>query len=119
MKNCYAVVRTEKDNTDVLCSVFYDRAEALKWARLQYVTYPEDIHVKEVALVPVEEVDIRALTPEEAVTQLSALDVDDPESSHREAEYILCRVIRTVGPEYAAVADAFSKARDRVGFWYA
>lgn len=118
MKNCYAVVRTGQDNTDVLCALFFDRAEAVKWTRLQYVTCPKNIHVKEVALVPVEEVDLSVLTPEEAVTQLSALDVYNPESSHREAEYILCRVIRTVGPEYAAVADAFNEARDRVGFWY-
>lgn len=119
MKNCYAVVRTGQDNTDLLCSVFYDRAEAVKWARLQYVMCHEDIHVKEVALVPVEEVDLDALTPEEAVTQLNAMVGGDPEKAHAEAERILCNVLRGAGPKYAAVANAFNATCDRVGFWYA
>ena len=119
MKNCYVVVRAEKDNTDVLCSVFYDRAEAVKWARLQYVMCHEDIHVKEVALVPVEEVDLDVLTPEKAVTQLNAMIGGDPEKAHAEADRILCNVLRGAGPKYEAVADAYYAARTSVGFWYA
>lgn len=120
MKNCYAVVRTGQDNTDLLCSVFYDRADAVKWARLQYVMCHEDIHVKEVALVPVEEVDLGVLRPREAVTQLNALQPSDyPEDAHCEAKQLLCKVLRAVGPEYAAVADAFNEACDRLGFLYA
>ena len=90
---------------------FDDTTEANLYVRTMDSTYPEYIHTWQ-------QVDIGVTAAAEAVTQLSALDVDDPESSHREAEYILCKVIRTVGPEYAAVADAFNEARDRVGFWY-
>ena len=116
MQNCYVVVRTGQDNTDVLCALFYDRAEAVKWARLQYVMCDENIHVKEVALVPVEEVDLSVLTPEEAVTQLSAMVHSDPEKAHAEADRILCNVLRGAGPKYEAVADAYYAARATVDF---
>lgn len=64
-------------------------------------------------------VDISVTTAAEAVTKLNAMNKgDDPEDAHREAEQLLCEVLRAVGPEYASVAYAFNRARDRVGFWY-
>lgn len=65
------------------------------------------------------EVDLSVLTPEEAVTRLTAMEyVDDSETAHIEADKILCKVLKAAGPEYAAVADAFNAAHDRVRFWY-
>ena len=60
------------------------------------------------------------MTPSEAVKKLNAMEEgDDNESLHCEANDILCEVLRSIGPEYQAVADAFESACDRVYFWYA
>ena len=53
----------------------------------------------------------------EAVEQLDALDGADPESSHFKADEVLCQTLRELGA--GEVADAFERAADRVGFWYA
>lgn len=60
------------------------------------------------------------MTPSEAVKKLNAMEEGgDNESLHREADDILCEVLRSIGPKYQAVADAFKSACDRVYFWYA
>jgi hypothetical protein len=56
------------------------------------------------------------MTIEEAVAKLDALD-GDPECDHGTAEEILCEYLKSHRAE--AVADAFERAADRVGFWYA
>ena len=67
-----------------------------------------------------QEVDFSVTTAADAITILNAMnDGDYPETAHSDAEEILCNVLRSIGPEYAAVASAFYEARDRVGFWYA
>lgn len=53
----------------------------------------------------------------EAVAELDAMPADtDEENAHGEADRILCEVLRESGLN--EVADAFERARDRVGFWY-
>ena len=56
------------------------------------------------------------MTSAEAVSKLQML-ADRPEESHREAEDILMEFLASQG--FGAVSDAFGKARDEIGFWYA
>lgn len=51
-----------------------------------------------------------------AVTKLEELN-GDPEEDHIIAERILTEYLRLRGE--TAVAEAFERARERVGFWYA
>jgi hypothetical protein len=56
----------------------------------------------------------RSMTVDEAVATLDALERgDDREAAHDEADTILMGMV----PE--AVAAAYGRARERVGFWYA
>jgi hypothetical protein len=56
------------------------------------------------------------MTSEEAVNKLEQLD-RDPEQAHRDADAILVEFLASQG--FGAVADAFSKAQDDIGFRYA
>lgn len=58
-----------------------------------------------------------SMTKYDAVMMLDRLDDSDPESAHGEAEDILMAFLKA--NEFPEVAEAFEKARDRVGFWYA
>ena len=53
------------------------------------------------------------MTKAEAVRRLDALDGGDPEADHGDADAIL---LEFVPPE---VRRAWTRARERVGFWYA
>jgi hypothetical protein len=53
---------------------------------------------------------------DKCVAKLDALN-GDAETDHGTAEKILCEYLRFVGA--GAVAEAFERAKDRVGFWYA
>jgi hypothetical protein len=57
------------------------------------------------------------MTSEEAVNKLEQLDRGDPEQAHIEADAILVELLASQG--FGAVADAFHKAQDDIGFWYA
>jgi hypothetical protein len=58
------------------------------------------------------------MTSERAIELLDAMKKsDDFESAHREADGILRDLLRSQG--FSDVADAFIKAHDRVGFYYA
>jgi hypothetical protein len=57
------------------------------------------------------------MAPEEAVKRLNALNEDDPESAHSNADDILLMVLDTNGLK--EVADAYKAAQRKVGFWYA
>lgn len=61
---------------------------------------------------------LNMMTAAEAVKRLDDLESGDNEAAHADADYILCEVLKAAGPEYAAVADAYKAARDRIGFWY-
>ena len=50
------------------------------------------------------------------VTKLDALD-GDAERSHAEADKLMQEAFRLLGAK--EVADAFERASERVGFWYA
>ena len=56
------------------------------------------------------------MTSEEAVNKLERLSTD-PADAHIEADSILVEFLASQG--FGAVADAFSKAQDDIGFWYA
>lgn len=56
------------------------------------------------------------MTIKEAVAKLDALN-GNPEFDHPEAERILCEYLKS--HRASEVADAFNRANDRVGFWYA
>ena len=58
----------------------------------------------------------REVEREIAVTKLDELN-GDPEVDHGNAEKILLEYLRLRGE--TAVAEAFERARERVGFWYA
>lgn len=58
------------------------------------------------------------LTKDMAVQLLDALTDGDPESAHIDAEEILMKFLRATD-EGEAVANAFERAQERVGFWYA
>ena len=51
-----------------------------------------------------------------AVAQLNDLD-GDPETSHSMADEILLDYLKSIGD--VSLADAFERARKRIGFWYA
>ena len=58
------------------------------------------------------------MTPDEAIMLLDAMDDEaSPEDLHREADDILCAVLRDLGHD--AVAKAYRAARNRGDFWYA
>lgn len=57
------------------------------------------------------------MTKEEYVEQLNKLTYYDQEVSHAEADDLLVAALRDAG--WGEVADAYEKAQDRVGFWYA
>jgi hypothetical protein len=56
------------------------------------------------------------MTSEEAVNKLEQLD-RGPEQAHIDAAAILVEFLASQG--FGAVADAFRKAQDDIGFWYA
>ena len=74
--------------------------------------YPGYIHTWQ-------QVDPGVMTAAQAVARLNNLVSGDNEAAHADADDILCIVLRAAGPEYAAVADAYKAANDRIGFWYA
>ena len=53
----------------------------------------------------------------EAVKHLDEMEYKDPEIQHGEAEEILCKLLRDLG--YGDASDAFDRAQERIGFWYA
>lgn len=112
----HAIIRYEHEGeirTYATPMKFKDRVEAQQYVRAMDTNYPHYTHTWE-------EVDIGVATAADAVTRLDAMDCgDDPGKAHTQAEKLLCEVLRLVGPEYASVAYAFNRARDRVGFWYA
>jgi hypothetical protein len=57
------------------------------------------------------------MTSEEAVNKLEQLNRRDSEQAHIDADDILVEFLANQG--FGAVADAFSKAQDDIGFWYA
>ena len=58
------------------------------------------------------------ISASEAVQYLDALTADgDTESDHCDADDILVELLKSIG--YAQVAEAYERARERVGFWYA
>lgn len=57
------------------------------------------------------------MTIDECVFALETLCDGDPERAHGEADEILLNYLRT--HRAGAVAEAYNKARERVGFWYA
>ena len=57
------------------------------------------------------------MTSQEAVEALNNLSCGDPESAHGQAEDIIMEFLASNG--MGEVSDAFEKARDRIGFWYA
>ena len=53
-----------------------------------------------------------------AIKKLDEMDEHgDEEALHGEAEDVLCEFLRSVN--YGDLADAFDRANERVGFWYA
>ena len=57
------------------------------------------------------------MTSEEAVNKLEQLNRRDSEQAHIDADDILVEFLANQG--FGAVADAFSKAQDDIGFCYA
>ena len=54
----------------------------------------------------------------EAIDKLAAMtEHDDAEIAHSEAEDILCGLLKELG--FGDAAEAFERASERVGFWYA
>lgn len=92
---------------------FRDADAAEQFIRAMDAIYPDHIHTWQ-------QVDFGVMTAAAAVAQLKRMDGGrSKEDAHIEADEILCKVLKAAGPEYAAVADAYYAARDRVGFWYA
>lgn len=67
------------------------------------------------------------MTTNDAVAALKAL-VDkhtgqkfglDREYLHVDADKLLCQYLKELGPEHAAVAEAFEELDEEHGFWYA
>lgn len=56
-------------------------------------------------------------TKTKSIKALQTLDPRDPEVAHAEAEDVLLNYLRKTGD--ADLADAFVRARDSIGFWYA
>jgi predicted GNAT family N-acyltransferase len=57
------------------------------------------------------------MTSEEAVNKLEQLDDRDPEQAHLDADAILVEFLASQG--FGTVADAYCKAQEYIGFWYA
>lgn len=58
------------------------------------------------------------MTREDVIRELDAQEMgDDQEAAHTLAEDALLAFLRDEG--YGDVADAFTGARERVGYWYA
>lgn len=57
------------------------------------------------------------MTKQEAIDKLNALTGDDQESDHIDADRILVQMLNET--EFKEVADAWNRADERVGFWYA
>ena len=57
------------------------------------------------------------MTIDECVFALETLGDEDPEGAHVEADAILLDYLQT--HRAGAVAEAYNKARERIGFWYA
>ena len=58
------------------------------------------------------------MTKKEAIDVLNNLnEAGDTEDSHMVADDVLCAALRNLG--HADLADAWERARDRCGFWYA
>ena len=58
------------------------------------------------------------MSKDEAIKQLNAITEDgDKESDHGTADSVLLEYLRASGGQ--EVADAFERARERAGFWYA
>ena len=57
------------------------------------------------------------LSPEHIISELDALGKGDPEAAHGHAEGLLMAYLRSWG--HGDIADAYERARDRVGFYYA
>lgn len=60
------------------------------------------------------------MTKDQAVSTLNAIGFpasSDEEADHQNADDILVKFLRANG--HKDVADAWERARDRVGFWYA
>lgn len=57
------------------------------------------------------------MTSQESVQALNNLSGGDPEFAHRQAEDIIMEFLASNG--MSEVSDAFQKAKDRIGFWYA
>ena len=53
------------------------------------------------------------MTPEEFARRMQEIDSGDPETSHREADELMARVLRELG--YGAGVDVF----DNMSRWYA
>jgi hypothetical protein len=53
----------------------------------------------------------------EAIETLDGLPSDDPEVAHGQAEQVLLDYLCANGA--CELADAFKRARGRIGFWYA
>ncbi len=54
---------------------------------------------------------------DQACEELNALTSADPESAHGEADDVVMEVLRLHNLSH--VADAFERASERCGFWYA
>ena len=57
------------------------------------------------------------MTPEEAVKALDELEGGDNEAMHLYADQVLLDLIKSLG--HPEVAEAFNRADERVGLWYA
>lgn len=53
-----------------------------------------------------------------AVAKLDVLTDADAEDAHREADAIIVLYLQSLGPPHAQVAEAWDRAKDRIGFWY-
>lgn len=56
-------------------------------------------------------------TNEEIIETLNQLDFEDKEGSHSDADYLLCEALHNNG--LGEIADAWERARHRVGFGFA
>jgi hypothetical protein len=57
------------------------------------------------------------MTKEDVINRLNELDGYDIEESHWKADAFLLVFLNEIG--YQDVTEAWERARDRVGFWYA
>lgn len=57
------------------------------------------------------------MTPDQAITLLESIDLDDAEQAHIEADRLLLQFLETHG--HLEVANAYRRVREQAGFWYA